>query len=86
MGRRGRKLFLTVVVAEHMEVAALLQTGKARRAGIRFGKIRDPRELRPPPIAYYDASVVQKFVGTGTATQRECMLLAELAPLRSDGS
>ena len=38
MGRRGRKLFLAVVVAEHMEVAALLQTGKARRAGIRFGK------------------------------------------------
>ena len=29
VGRGGRKLFLAVVVAEHMEVAALLQTGKA---------------------------------------------------------
>ena len=37
-------------------------------------------------IAYYDASVVQKFVGTGTATQHECMILSELAPHCSDGS
>ena len=37
-------------------------------------------------ITYYDASVVLKFVGSETATQRECMLLAELAPLCSDGN
>ena len=37
-------------------------------------------------ITYYDASVVQKFVGSGTATQHVCMLLAELAPLCSDGN
>ena len=64
MGRRGRKLFLAVVVAKHMKVAALyrqvelvvlayasekLQTGRARRAGIRFGKVRDPRTRRAPP-------------------------------------
>ena len=36
-------------------------------------------------ITYYDASVQLKFVGSGTATQHECMLLAELAPLCSDG-
>ena len=38
-------------------------------------------------ITYYDASVVLKFVGSGTATQQhECMLLAELSPLCSDGN
>ena len=37
-------------------------------------------------ITYYDASVVLKFVGSETATQHECMLLAELAPLCSDGN
>ena len=37
-------------------------------------------------ITYYDASVVLKFVGSGTTTQHECMLLAELAPLCSDGN
>ena len=37
-------------------------------------------------ITYYDASVVRTFVGTGTATQHECMRLAELAPLCSNGS
>ena len=37
-------------------------------------------------ITYYDASVVQTFVGTESATQHECMLLAELAPLCTDGS
>ena len=35
---------------------------------------------------YSDASVVQNFVGTETTTQHECMLLAELAPLCTDGS
>ena len=30
-------------------------------------------------ITCYDASVVLKFVGSGTATQHECVLLAELA-------
>ena len=37
-------------------------------------------------ITYYDASVVLKCVGSGIATQHECMLLAELAPLCSDGN
>ena len=37
-------------------------------------------------ITYYDASVLLKFVGSGTATQHECMLLAKLAPLCSDGN
>ena len=27
-------------------------------------------------ITYYDASVMLKFVGSGVATQHECMLLA----------
>ena len=31
-------------------------------------------------ITYYDASMVLKFVGSGTATQHECMLFAGLAP------
>ena len=31
-------------------------------------------------ITCYDASVLLKFVGSGTAMQHECMLLAELAP------
>ena len=37
-------------------------------------------------ITYYDASVLLKFVGSATATQHECMLLVELAPLCSDGN
>ena len=37
-------------------------------------------------ITYYDASVVLKFVDSGLATQHECMLLAELAPLCPDGN
>ena len=37
-------------------------------------------------ITYYDASVLLKFVGSGTATQHECMFLAELASLCSDGN
>ena len=37
-------------------------------------------------ITYYDASVLLKFVGSGTTTQLECMLLAELSPLCSDGN
>ena len=36
-------------------------------------------------ITYYDASVLLKFVGSGTTTQHECMFLAELASLCSDG-
>ena len=35
-------------------------------------------------ITFYDASVVLKRVGFGTATQHECMLLAELVPFCSD--
>ena len=49
MGRRERKLLLAVVIAEYMKVAAPLLTGKARRADIGFGKVRDPRKRRPPP-------------------------------------
>ena len=37
-------------------------------------------------ITYYDASVVQTFVGIETAMQHECMLLAESAPLCTDGT
>ena len=37
-------------------------------------------------ITYYDVSVVLKFEGSGTATQHECMLSAELAPLCYDGN
>ena len=43
MARRERKLLLAVVIAEHMNVAALLQTGKARRADIGFGKVSYPQ-------------------------------------------
>ena len=32
-------------------------------------------------ITYYDAPVLLKFVGSGTTTQHECMLLEELSPL-----
>ena len=89
VSRRGRNLFLEVVVAEHMEVAALLQIGKLRRAGIRFKRsqtlVSKGHHLHDN-IIYYDASAVQKFVGTGTATQHECMILEELVPLCSDGS
>ena len=37
-------------------------------------------------ITYYDESVGLKFVGSGTATQHECVLLAKLTPLCSHGN
>ena len=87
VGRRGRKLFLAVIVDEHiMEVAALLQTGTPRRAGLRCGKIRGPREPRPPPPRQHHLlrciRGAKVFWGTERATQ---LLLAELASLCTDG-
>ncbi|CAN0416196.1 unnamed protein product [Ascophyllum nodosum] len=37
-------------------------------------------------ITYYAASVLLKFVGSGTAAQHECMFLSDLAPLCSVGN
>ena len=42
--------------------------------------------LHDDKITYYDASVLLKFVGSGTATQHELMILAELSPLCSNGN
>ncbi|CAM9524133.1 unnamed protein product [Ascophyllum nodosum] len=69
-----------------MEVAALLQTGTPRRAGLRCGKIRGPREPRPPPPRQHHLlrciRGAKVFWGTERATQ---LLLAELASLCTDG-
>ena len=88
MGRRGRKLFLAVVFAEHMEVAALYRQVKLVvlvYASEKSETLVSEGHQLTDNITYYDASVQLKFVGSGTATQHECMLLAELAPLCSDG-
>ena len=89
MGRQGRKLFLAVVVAEHMEVGALYRQVKlvvlAYASETSETLVSESHHLHDN-ITYYDASMLLKFVGSGTATQQECMLLAELAPLCSDGN
>ena len=83
-GRRGRKLFLAVVVAEHMEVAALYRQVKlvvlAYASENSETLVSEGHHLHDENITYYDASVLLKFVGSGTATQHEFMILAELAP------
>ena len=88
VGRRGRKLFLAVVVAEHMKVAALYRQVKlvvlAFASEMSETLVSEGRHLHDDKITYYDASVLLKFVGSGTATQREFMRLAELAPLCSN--
>ena len=90
MGRRGRKLFLAVVVAEHMKVAALYRQVELVVLAYASEKsetlVSEGHHLHDDKITYYDASVLLKFVGSGTATQREFMLLAELAPLCSNGN
>ena len=48
--------------------------------------VSEGRHLHDDKITYYDASVLLKFVGSGTATQHEFMLLAELSPLCSNGN
>ena len=89
MGRRGRKQFLAVVVAEHMEVAALYRQVKLSVLAYASEKsetlVSEGHHLHDN-ITYCDASVLLKFVGSGTATQNECLLLAELSPLCSDGN
>ena len=89
VGRRGRKLFLAVVFAEDMEVTALYRQEKlvvlAHASEKSETLVSEGHQLHDN-ITYYDASVLLKFVGSGTATQPECMLLAELAPLCSDGN
>ena len=89
MGRRGRKLFLAVVFTEHVEVASLYRQVKLVVLAYASEKsetlVSEGHQLRDN-ITYYDASVLLKFMGSGTATQHECMFLAELAPLCSDGS
>ena len=89
MGRRGQKLFLAVVVDEHMEVAALYKQVKlvvlAYASEMSETLVSEGHHLHENKT-YYDASVLLKFVGSRTATQHECMLLAELAPLCSDGN
>ena len=89
MGRRGRKLFLAVVVAEHMKVAALYRQVKLVVLAYASEKsetlVSEGHHLHDN-ITYYDASVLRKFMGSGTATQHERMLLAELPPLCSDGN
>ena len=90
MGRRGRKLFLAVVVAEHMKVAALYRQVELVVLACASEKsetlVSEGHHLHDDKITYYDASVLLKFVGSGTATQREFMLLAELTPLCSNGN
>ena len=90
MGRRRRKLFLAVVVAEHMKVAALYRQVKLVVLAYASEKsetlVSEGHHLHDDKITYYDASVPLKFVGSGTATQHEFMLLAELAPLCSNGN
>ena len=88
MGRRGRKLFLAVIFAEHMEVAALYRQVKpvvlAYASETSKTLVSEGHQLHDNIT--YDAPVLLKFVGSGTATQHECMLLAELAPLCTDGN
>ena len=90
MGRRGRKLFLAVVVAEHMKVAALYRQVKLVVLAYASVKsetlVSEGHHLHDDKITYYDASVLPKFVGSGTATQHEFMLLTELSPLCSNGN
>ena len=89
MGRRGRKLFLAIVFAEHMEVASLYRQVKLvvlAYASEKSETLASEGHQLHDNITYYYASVLLKFVGSGTATQHKCMLLAELAPLCSDGS
>ena len=80
---------MAVVVAEHMEVAALHRQVKLVVLAYASEKsetlVSEGHRLHDN-ITYYDASVLLKFVGSGTATQQECMLLAELSPLCSDGN
>ena len=89
VGRREQKLFLAVVVAEHMKVAALYRQVELVVLAYASEKsetlLSEGHHLHDDKITYYDASVLLKFVGSGTATQREYMLLAELAPLCSNG-
>ena len=90
MGRRGRKLFLAVVVAEHMKIAALYRQVKLVALAYASEKsetlVSEGHHLHDDKITYYDASVLLKFLGSGPATQHEFMLLAELAPLCSNGN
>ena len=78
-----------VVVAEHTEVAALYRQVKlvvlAYASETSETLVSEGHHLHDN-IIYYDASVLLKLVGSGTVTQHECMLLAELAPLCSDGN
>ena len=90
MGRRGRKLFLAVVVAKHMKVAALYRQVKlvvlAYASERSETLVSEGHHLHDDKITYYDASVLLKFVGSGTATQHEFMFLAELSPLCFNGN
>ena len=90
MGRRGRKLFLAVVVAEHMKVAALYRQVKLVVLAYASEKsetlVSEGHHLHDDKITYYDASVLLKFVGSGTATQHKFIFLAELAPLYFNGN
>ena len=89
MGRRRRKLFLAVVVAEHIDVAALYRQVKLVVLAYASEKSETPVSEGHhllDNVTYYGASMLLKFVGSGTATQHECLLLAELAPLCSDGN
>ena len=65
MGRRGRKLFLAVVVAEHMEIAALYRQVKLVVMAYASEKsetlVSEGHHLYDN-ITYYDASVLLKFV------------------------
>ena len=100
VGRQGRNLFLAVVVAEHMDVEALYRQVKLVVLAYASEKsetlVSEGHHLHDNvtyydasvllKFTYYDASVLLKFVGSGTATLHECLLLAELAPLCSDGN
>ena len=89
MGRRRRKFFLEVVVAEHMEVAALYRQVKLvvlAYALEKSGTLESEGHHLLDNVTYYDAFVLLKFVSSGTATQHEYLLLAELALLCSDGN
>ena len=83
-------MFLAIVVAEHMKVAALYRQVKLVALAYASEKsetfVSEGYHLHDDKITYYDASVLLKFVGSGTATQHEFMLLAELTPLRSNGN
>ena len=83
MGRRGRKLFLAVVVAEHMEVEALYRQVKLVVLVCASEKsetlVSEDHRLHDN-FTYYDASVLLKFVGSGPQRNTSVRFWQNLLP------